>query len=649
MDSRRGTFSVFISMGMMLMLIPLILFGQNPVIDSLQKRLKDVQGEEKVKVLIGLSANYLRISPEQSRVYAKQALECAKEIHYERGIATSTNVIGVSYSSAGEYKEAIDHHLSALKIFIELKDTNAIGATYNNIGINYRKLGNFSQAIGNFQRALEIADHARDTTETLKALNNLGNVYKNWEKYYMALEYYQKSLVILEKRTDKNSIPPVLNNLGEVYLQLGKDSIALGYFNRSLRISREMGASKGVVLSLMKIGDIHARQDKLDAAIEDYEDALQLNRNIGDKPTQGYLSHKLGKVYLLKKNYPAALPLLHDALHIIKDINELTFLKEVYESLARYYYETGNYSQAYDHYKLYTEVKDTLYNRDSRKELTEMQTKYETEKKEHEIKTQQLKIEKQRARFYYFVSSIFLLVILAYLLFNRYKLRQKHFRTELEKKNIEIEQRLLRTQMNPHFIFNSLNSISSFISANNSGSAQTFLSKFARLMRYILDNSRKSFVPVDDEVNTLQLYMELERLRFNDKFDFSIGVEEGIDHENTYIPPMLIQPFVENSIIHGISNKPSQGNISIDMKTDGKVMKCVVEDDGVGREKAMEIKKLAGKTKHKSLGMQVTQERLDLLREKSGLDVSVRIIDLSDETGQPKGTRVEIRLPFETE
>jgi tetratricopeptide (TPR) repeat protein/anti-sigma regulatory factor (Ser/Thr protein kinase) len=608
-----------------------------------------VEGEEKVKVLIGLSANYLRISPEQSHEYANQALQYSKDINYERGIATSNNVIGVGYSNQGEYMKALTYHERALEIFNKLKDTAAIGVTFNNIGINYRKLGNYNQAISSYQQAYDLARKSKDTIGSIRALNNIGVIYSDWKKYDLALEYYQKHLAAVKEIGDKSLVALTLNNIGNIYTELNKLDLALDNYLQSLELNRELGTKKGIMVTLRSIGRVYSEKGKYQEAIEYYEQSLKLSDELADKPNKAYVEVKLGDLYLKQKDYPRAYPLLQDALKIIREINETSFLKDVYEILARYYYETGNYSQAYDHYKLYTEVKDTLYNRESRKELTEMQTKYETEKKEHEIKTQQLKIEKQRARFYYLISSIALLVFIAYMLFTRYKLRQKHFRTELEKKNIEIEQRLLRTQMNPHFIFNSLNSISSFISANNSGSAQTFLSKFARLMRYILDNSRKSFVPVDDEVNTLQLYMELERLRFDDKFDFSIVVEEGIDHENTYIPPMLIQPFVENSIIHGLANKPSQGNIRIDMKTDGRVMSCVVEDDGVGREKAMEIKKLAGKTKHKSLGMQVTQERLDLLRDKSGLDVSVRIIDLMDEAGKPGGTRVEIRLPFETE
>ncbi|MCD4664084.1 MAG: histidine kinase, partial [Bacteroidales bacterium] len=262
---------------------------------------------------------------------------------------------------------------------------------------------------------------------------------------------------------------------------------------------------------------------------------------------------------------------------------------------------------------------------------------------------QDLKIEQQQNRFYFIFSGVIVLFILAYLLFNRYKLKQKHYRIELEKKNIDIEQRLLRTQMNPHFIFNSLNSINSFITDNNSDSAQSFLSKFARLMRYILENSRKTMVPVEDEINTLDLNMQLEQLRFDNKFEFKINVDEKIDQEYTFIPPMLIQPFVENAIIHGIAGKTGKGRIKIELKPEGKLMQCTIEDNGIGRKRAMEMKRKSGKKKHRSLGMRVTQERLDILNEKTKEKVYFEFVDLKDENGNPEGTRVILKIPFEEE
>jgi LytS/YehU family sensor histidine kinase len=201
--------------------------------------------------------------------------------------------------------------------------------------------------------------------------------------------------------------------------------------------------------------------------------------------------------------------------------------------------------------------------------------------------------------------------------------------------------------MNPHFIFNSLNSISNFIIKNKTTIAQAYLAKFARLMRLILDNSREKMIPLEDEVETLQLYMEQERLRFNEIFDFKIKVDDSIDQEFTYVPPMLVQPFVENAILHGLAPKGEQGDITVSFRMTESLIEVVVLDNGIGRNAALKRKEQRD-NKRKSLGMQVTQERLDIFREESGMEVAMQIVDLLDGE-KALGTKVILRIPFEEE
>ncbi len=136
--------------------------------------------------------------------------------------------------------------------------------------------------------------------------------------------------------------------------------------------------------------------------------------------------------------------------------------------------------------------------------------------------------------------------------------------------------------MNPHFIFNSMNSIQSYISGNDSFTAMTYLSKFAQLMRFILENSRKSMVSLEDEISTLTLYMELEKIRFKDKFEFDLKVDPKIIKDSVFVPPMLIQPFVENAIKHGFKNIESKGLLTVDFQLEIGSMKCTITDDGIG-------------------------------------------------------------------
>lgn len=216
---------------------------------------------------------------------------------------------------------------------------------------------------------------------------------------------------------------------------------------------------------------------------------------------------------------------------------------------------------------------------------------------------------------------------------------------EIEKQKFELEQKSLRLQMNPHFIFNSLNSIQSYILTHDVEMAVTYLGKFSQLMRLILSNSGKNYVVLKEELNAIRHYLELEKLRFDNKFDYSINLDKKIDTEFIEIPPMLIQPYIENAIIHGILHKPSRGAITIEFKLRGNNIHCTITDNGIGREKAAELKEKAG-IKRRSSGMYITKARLELLNKENTEDYSVKITDLKNGEGQAEGTKVELIIHY---
>jgi ligand-binding sensor domain-containing protein len=217
---------------------------------------------------------------------------------------------------------------------------------------------------------------------------------------------------------------------------------------------------------------------------------------------------------------------------------------------------------------------------------------------------------------------------------------------EIEKQMFSLEQTALRLQMNPHFIFNSLNSIQSFVISNNTDKAIHYLAKFSQLMRFILSHSQQSFVPINDEIKAMSIYLDIEQLRFDNKFSYSFYIDPAIDTEFLEIPPMIIQPYIENAIIHGILNKDDTGFIKISLKLlDEKFLLCIVEDDGIGREKALQIKAKSD-LNHKSRGMLITQKRLEILNEKGNNQMNVNLIDLFDENKKAIGTKVEIIIIY---
>lgn len=217
---------------------------------------------------------------------------------------------------------------------------------------------------------------------------------------------------------------------------------------------------------------------------------------------------------------------------------------------------------------------------------------------------------------------------------------------KIEKEMFDLEQKALRLQMNPHFIFNSLNSIQSYIISNDTENAINYLAKFSQLMRLILTTSREAYIPLSQEISLLKHYLDLENMRFNNRFVYEIRVESGMDTEYIGIPPMIIQPYIENAIIHGFMNKKKgECRLMIQMWEEEDYILCVIEDNGIGREKAMEIKQKSG-LMQKSQGIIITKERLDILNKQLKNKISVEISDLKDEAGNATGTRVRLVIPF---
>ncbi len=218
---------------------------------------------------------------------------------------------------------------------------------------------------------------------------------------------------------------------------------------------------------------------------------------------------------------------------------------------------------------------------------------------------------------------------------------------DTQQKMADVEMQALRAQMNPHFIFNCLNSINRYIVKSDQATASLYLTRFAKLIRLILDNSNSKTVTLTNELEALRLYIEMESIRFEKQFSYTIRVDDSVHPDSIYVPPLIIQPYVENAIWHGLLHKESAGHLLVHICCGSKsVLECIVEDNGVGRDKAKELKSKSASNK-KSLGMKLTEDRLALLNKKAELNASVEIIDLKNETGEAAGTRVILKIPVD--
>ena len=226
---------------------------------------------------------------------------------------------------------------------------------------------------------------------------------------------------------------------------------------------------------------------------------------------------------------------------------------------------------------------------------------------------------------------------------------QKSLEEDFNQRLIQIEMRALRAQMNPHFIFNVLNSIKLFMVQNDAQTAANYLTKFAKLIRLILNNSKSQMIMMEDELESLKLYIEIENFRFNNKFDYKIQVSDSIDPEFVELPPLILQPYVENAIWHGLMHKKDErGLLLIDVKMiEDESIIFTIEDNGIGRKAAAEMKSnTARKTQFKSIGMELTQDRVAMTNQFYGTKASIEVTDLMKDNGEAAGTRVVVKLPI---
>lgn len=221
----------------------------------------------------------------------------------------------------------------------------------------------------------------------------------------------------------------------------------------------------------------------------------------------------------------------------------------------------------------------------------------------------------------------------------------KQMKAEFEKQIAETEMSALRAQMNPHFIFNVLNSINRYILMSDGETASRYLTQFARLIRLVLENSKTAKVALEADLEALKLYINMEKLRFLDKFDYKIEIDEEIDQKFTQVPPLLIQPYVENAIWHGLMQKEDGGMLIISLKLESEnVLSVTVEDNGIGRNNSAILKSKTA-LNHKSYGLQMTKDRISIVNKLYGIQTAVEIEDLYDDKDNPSGTRVTLTIP----
>jgi tetratricopeptide (TPR) repeat protein len=402
-----------------------------------------------------------------------------------------------------------------------------------------------------------------------------------------------------------------------------------------------------MIQSLNILGWNFYREKEYDSAIKAYETSLKYSIPWKIHSASSNALGNLGTIYRDMGKEELSLKYYDKSLQQAKLQNDYSSVYWVYLDMSDMYLRKRDTSNAFKNYVLYKKYDDFFQKISSNKGLADAKIRYDAENRNKELQLLSLKLSKQKLLIYGYTGLFVLSLAIGILLYSRSRISAKKRISDMNHKIAEITQANLRQQMNPHFIFNTLNSIQYYMYQHDKLATNNYLTKFSSLMRKVLENSQHTSVPLRDELDALNLYLELEKIRFKDKFDYQITIDEEIDTILYKVPTMLIQPYVENSICHGLMPAEGKGMVKIDLELKKDYISCIIEDNGIGREAAQE-KKMNSEKGHNSLGTQIVSSRLDLVNSLYGTSLQTIYTDLKNDKGEPEGTRVELHIPILT-
>ncbi|MBN1186026.1 MAG: tetratricopeptide repeat protein [Bacteroidales bacterium] len=585
---------------------------------------------------------YYNNNTDSAMFYYQAALQIMSDLNDKTGIGKVYNTIGMVYDIKGDYTAANEYYHKAYNISQEVHDTINIAATLNNIGILHYFQGDYNTALEYLQKSMKIEEKTGNLSGVLYSLNNIGSIYQETGEFLEATKCYQE---VLYRCTEINDLPGMAQaclNLGTLHNIDGDYLKAIKFLNKALKHYNQLGDMHSVALTYITLGESYKGQKDYDIALQNLTLAYDLETKLGDQFSLAKLLKSIGDIYVAKNQIDRALIYYNESNIIAVMIGYRSQLVENYKALSDLYKNLNLYEEALHYYTLSSEVRDSIINAESQKKIAELRTIYDTEKKQRRIETLETENELKELRIgraRYLTLSLIVLILfivgLGYLFLRQNRLKSRQA-------NMELEQKLFRLQMNPHFIFNSVSAIQSYIMKNEPLEASSYLSNFAKLMRLMLQNSREEIIPLELEIETLRYYLDLQKLRLRDKMNYTLLVDEEIDTSEVGIPPMLAQPFIENSIEHGIMKKEKGGNINISITETNGLLLLEVEDDGPGRNNG-ENTHTKG---HLSMSTHIADERLRLLERKYKRRAAMEYIDLKDNDGKPIGTKVNITIPI---
>ncbi len=675
-------------------------FSQNEdrhKIDSLKKTLPFLKYSGRINCLNELSDAYHWFQADTAKMYANQALKEAEKINYVQGIAIAYKnfgriecALGTNFLSAEKYfsislplfmktgdkqeiawmwvalgytkwvlckfPEAMEAYEKAEQLLKKTGDTNTLA-------INYEQAGLAALEWGNYEKALYYALKFEELTGEEHTFI-LSDLYKILGDYETALEYHRKM-----PGEGKDWQYKYLSSGSTFYLKKQYDS-ANHYYQLFSNYAKTAGA--GPLSKLYaRLGELHLALKHYGTALVYLNDALNMHKKSNDRNQVMWVLLRLSKTYIEKRDYKRGMQTVQELLQIANETGARQYSRDAHFLHSELFEHLQKQDSAYSHLRQYTVLKDSIDLNLSAQKLAFYKTKSEREQaqsrfnilhEEKKLQQQQLKQTAQQKNL--LIAGIAVLLLIGVILFriillkrknekNRRELAENELRIQkleserkqagLQQQATDLEMQALRAQMNPHFIFNCLNAINGFILINESETAADYLTKFSRLIRMVLNNSQKKFISLDEELETLGLYLYMEALRSKNNFNYQIKCDDTIDALSIFIPPLLLQPFAENAIWHGLMNKEGDGELLIDLHLENNILQCTITDNGVGRKQAAILKSKSAE-KNKSMGLQITKNRMALLNRDLNGESFFEITDLKDEWGNATGTSVSLKI-----
>ena len=558
------------------------------------------------------------------------SLEKSLDKNDEGKIAENYEQLANEFLNKGNNAKAEEYFKRALNSYTKLKRTEDKTRVTRSLAKVQENQKNFNSAIKNYEVAGALS---KDVAEEKINLNDANRLKTQAAPVSQAV-YVDSNIELLKKENKAGEVAEAYVQKAENSLKQKDKSVAIESYKNALAYAKDKPES--IIKIKNEIANVYASDNQFEKAIGINEKLLAEAVTKQDFNTQIKQLQSLAALYFKKEEPKKALVSLKEAYDLASKKGNSAEAKNTLSALAKYYKSNGNEKESMALYEQFFQNFDELIQSDTT--LINAKTFQVTEGKIRQLeKEKSLKdelITKKNTFNYFLLGSILLLLLLfAFIVKALYSIKTK---------NKEIALQSLRREMNPHFIFNSLNSVNQFISENKELEANKYLTSYSNLMRDMMENSNKDFISLDKEVEQLKKYLDLEHLRFQDKFDFKITVDETLDTERVFVPNMIIQPHLENAIWHGLRYLDKKGFLKLQFRfVDGKIV-VIIDDNGIGLTKSQELKTINQKV-HESRGLNNTNERIGLLNELYKKNIA---FEIKEKVLPESGTIVQIIFPL---